>query len=238
MKRTPVFRKTLQAAVATLAVGAAMTACGPVKMGAAAVIGNDRITTAKLDAAVTEWAKELPKYPEAQQIVQQSQAQGGQGQQIPFDPSSPKRSALYQLIEMRAWDEVAREQHVSTSAGQADAFIAAKGGWAGLNAYVVAQGLPTSYADDYARTLLIQQSMLQRYGVVPGQPVDQQKQQQVIQQLIGDYAGAKRSLHISVNPRYGTFNDKTMSLGPVCPRLSTPDTGTPDGSPSEVKCQV
>jgi hypothetical protein len=67
--------------------------------------------------------------------------------------------------------------------------------------------------------------------------MDPQKQQQ-FQQLLSDYAGAKRHLGITVNPRFGTFDDKTMSLGAVCPHLSTPDSGTPDGAPSEVKCQV
>jgi len=80
--------------------------------------------------------------------------------------------------------------------------------------------------------------MLRSYGVVPGQAIDQNTQDQVVQRLVADYAGAKRSLRISVNPRYGTFDSRTMSLGPVCPRLSSPDTGTPNGSPSEVKCQV
>jgi hypothetical protein len=233
-----VFRKSLKAALCVLAAGTALAACGPVKTGAAAVIGNDRITVAKLDSAVTQWGKELPKHPQAQEIVAQSQGQQQSGQQIPFDPSSPQRSALYQLIEIRVWNELAREQHVSVAPGQVDAFVAAKGGQAGLDAYVLAQGLPTSYAGDFARTLVVQQAMLQRYGLSPGQSADPQKQQQVIQRLLGDYANAKRHLGISVNPRFGTFDDKTMALGPVCPRLSTPDSGTPDGAPSEAKCQV
>lgn len=230
------FRKSLKTAVAALAAGTALAACGPLKPGAAAVIGHDRITVAKLDSAVSQWSKELPKYPEAQQIVAQAQGQQG-GQQIPFDPSSPRRSALYQLIEIRAWDEVAKEKGVSVAPGQVDAFVAAKGGRGGLNAYVLAEGLPTSYADDFARSLLIQQTMLQRYGVNPGQPADPAAQAKV-QQLLGDYSGAKRHLGITVNPRFGTFDDKTMSLGSVCPQLSTPDSGTPDGASSEVKCQV
>ena len=230
------FRKSLKAAVCVLAAGTALAACGPLKPGAAAVIGHDRITVAKLDSAVSRWSKELPKYPEAQQIVAQAQGQQS-GERVPFDPSSPRRSALYQLIEIRAWDEVAREKNVSIAQGQVDAFVAAKGGRNGLNAYVLAEGLPTSYADSFARSLLIQQTMLQRYGINPGQPVDPSKQAQV-NRLLSDYAGAKRHLGITVNPRFGTFDDKTMSLGAVCPHLSTPDSGTPDGAPSEVKCQV
>lgn len=227
------FRKSLKAAVSVLAAGTALTACGPVKPGAAAVIGHDRITVSQLDSAVSRWKKELPTHPDAQQIVANSQPD----QHVPFDPSSPRRSALYQLIEIRAWDQVAREKGLPAPQGQVDAFVAAKGGRGGLDSYVLAEGLPTSYDDDFARSLLIQQLLLQRYGVNGGQPVTQQQQQQ-IQRLLADYAGAKRHLGIRVNPRFGTFNDKSLTLGPVCPRLSTPDSGTSDGASSEVKCQV
>jgi hypothetical protein len=228
-----VFRKSLKAAVSVLAAGTALTACGPVKPGAAAVIGHDRISVAKLDSAVSRWKKELPAHPDAEQIVQNSQPD----QHVPFDPSSPRRSALYQLIEIRAWDQVAREKHLSVAQGQVDAFIASKGGRGGLDAYVLAEGLPTSYDDQFARSLLIQQLLLAQYGINPGQPVTPQQQAQV-KQLLADYAGAKKHLGITVNPRFGTFDDKTMSLGPVCPRLSTPDSGTSDGVSGEVKCQV
>jgi hypothetical protein len=228
-----VFRKSLKAAVSVLAAGTALTACGPLKPGAAAVIGHDRITVAKLDTAVSQWKKELPKHPDAQQIVANSQPD----QHVPFDPSSPRRSALYQLIEIRAWDQVAREKNLSVPQGQVDAFVASKGGRPGLDAYVLAEGLPTSYDDAFARSLLIQQLLLQRYGITDGQPVTPQQQQQV-QKLLSDYAGAKRHLGITINPRFGTFDDKSMTLGPVCPSLSTPDSGTSDGASGEVKCQV
>jgi hypothetical protein len=228
-----VFRKSLKAAVSVLAAGTALAACGPLKPGAAAVIGHDRITVAKLDSAVSQWHKELPKHPDAEQIVANSQPD----QHVPFDPSSPRRSALYQLIEIRAWEQVAREKNIPVTQGQVDAFIASKGGRSGLDAYVLAEGLPTSYDDPFARSLLIQQLLLQRYGINPAQPVTPQQQPQV-NQLLADYAGAKRHLGITVNPRFGTFNDKTMTLGPVCQRLSTPDSGTSEGAPREVKCQV
>jgi hypothetical protein len=217
-----VFRKSLKATVCVLAAGTSLAACGPVKPGAAAIVGHDRITVAKLDSAVSRWKKELPAHPDAEQIVQSSQP----GQHVPFDPSSPRRSALYQLIEIRAWDQVAREKHLSVAQGQVDAFVASKGGRGGLDAYVLAEGLPTSYDNAFARSLLIQQLLLQQYGINPGK------------QLLSDYAGAKKHLGITVNPRFGTFDDKTMTLGPVCPRLSTPDSGTSDGVSGEVKCQV
>ena len=176
-----------------------------------------------------------PSTPTARQIV--AEVPSRTGSTFPSTRSSPRRSALYQLIEIRAWNEVAREKNIAVSQGQVDAYVASKGGRGGLDAYVLAEGLPVSYDDAFARSLMIQQAMLQRYGIDPNQPATPQSQQQV-QRLLGDYAGAKKHLGITVNPRFGTFDDKTMSLGPVCPRLSTPDSGTSDGASGEVKCQV
>jgi hypothetical protein len=221
----------VKALLAALAAAVTLTACGPVRTGAAAIVGDQRITVATLDAAVSRWGRELPRHPLAQQIVQQGQARG-QGPSIPFDPSSPQRSALYQLVDMRVWAEVARRQGVGVPPGQVDAFLAQNGGRPALDANVLAQGLPTSYGDDYARTLLVRQAMLRRYG--SGGPIDQSG----VQRLLDFYMNVGRSLGIRINPRYGAFDYRTMALGPVCPSLSTPDSGTPAGSRSEVKCQV
>jgi peptidyl-prolyl cis-trans isomerase SurA len=234
-----VFRKSLKAAVCALAAGTALAACGPVQPGAAAIIGHDRITVSKLDSAVDRWNKELPKYPQAQQVVQNAQAQpgGNPGSIQPFDPSSPQRSALFLLIEMRAWSELAREQGISVSQGQVDAFVAKAGGRESLETVIVAQGLPTSYADDFARTAVLQQAIDGHFGVNPNGATTPQEQAANQRLAIALLAAAHR-LGVTVDPRYGTFNDKTMQFGPVCPQLSTPDSGTPDGPTGELKCQL
>lgn len=236
------FRRTLKIAVAACAAGAALAACGPVKTGAAAIVGNERISDAKLDSAVTEWSKELPRYPEAQQLVQQAQSQAPGQQQDPqavqpYDPSSPQRSALFLLIQMRAWDELAQEQGVSTSPGQVDALVASRGGEPILDTSVVAQGLPTSYTDEFAKMVLIQQLIARRYGVNP-QGATNAQEQAAGQRLLTDIMAAGKKLKITVNPRYGSYDEKSLGLGMVCPRLSTPDSGTPDAPTGDPKCQV
>ncbi|MFB9836037.1 hypothetical protein [Actinoallomurus acaciae] len=233
------FRKSLKAAVCALAAGTALAACGPVQPGAAAIIGHDRITVSKLDSTVDRWNKELPKYPQAQQVVQNAQAQpgGNPGSIQPFDPSSPQRSALFLLIEMRAWNELARQQKISVSQGQVDAFVAQAGGRETIETVIVAQGLPTSYADDFARTVVLQQAIDGRFGVNPKGATTPQEQVAGQRLMIALLAAAHR-LGITVDPRYGTFDDKSMQLGPVCPQLSTPDSGTPDGPTGESKCQL
>ncbi|MCO5992777.1 hypothetical protein [Actinoallomurus rhizosphaericola] len=225
-------RKPFKIMIAAALAGTALTACGPVKTGAAALVGNDRITISKLNSTVDEWTKELPKYPAAQQIAQQAQAQG---QQVPFDPSSPQRSALYQLVDMKVWDEVARADGVSASGGQVDAIIAQNGGMPTIDANVLAQGLPTRYSRDYVKSVVLRQELMSKYGVTNA--TDQQSQQQALQQVAGSYQRAGRRLKLEVNPRYGSFDFQHMALGPVCPTLSKPDSGTPTTS-GGVSCQA
>ena len=249
------FRKSLKAAVCVLAAGTALAACGPVKPGAAAIVGHDRITGAKLDATVTQWSKELPKYPDLQQRIvaeqqqqQQQKEQNGEGQAafVPVDPSSPSRSALSELVDMRVWDQVARDLNVSITPGQVDSLIAAAGGSHALDPVLLMHGLPTSYQREYVSRLLVQQSLFRSYGVAIGQQLDPQRERQ----FTTDYAAAARKLGVKINPRYGSFHPsmrifqepsgatlyEVTALGLVCPRLTAPDSGVPDSSAGEVKC--
>lgn len=232
IEKDAVIRKPFKIMIAAGLAGAALTACGPVKTGAAALVGNDRITIANLNSTVDEWSKELPKYPAAQQVAQQAQAQG---KQIPFDPSSPQRSALYQLVDMKVWNEVARAEGVSVSGGQVDAVIAQNGGKPAIDANVLAQGLPVAYGRDWVKSILLRGAVFQKYGVNTAQ--DQQSQQRALEQAAGSYQRAGHRLKLEVNPRYGSFDFQRMVLGPVCPTLSKPDSGTPTTS-GGVSCQA
>src|ERR1035438_6038888 len=70
--RSPVFRRLIAASAAVLGVGLAATGCSPVKMGAAAIVGNQRITIATLDTEVTNLSQTAKLYPG---VVQLSAAQ-------------------------------------------------------------------------------------------------------------------------------------------------------------------
>jgi hypothetical protein len=202
----------------------ALTACGaPVKMGAAAIVNDRRITTGKLDQTVVDWQKQFAKDPTAAQLQQQAQQQG---QQLPADPDSPPRSALAQLIGFDIWDEVARDQGVAITPTQVDGIIAANGGQKSIDDQTLAGGLPVSHARDLVRAFAIRSLLLERYGAVPnaqGQ-VDQTVLQQAQQKLAVVQTRAVRTLKIKVNPRYGKF-DPNNGLGAVAYGLSKSDPG-------------
>jgi hypothetical protein len=217
----------LKASAAVLAAGLVLTACGgPVKMGAAATVDDRRITTAQLDSTVARWQEEFARTPRAGLLQQQAQQQN---QRIPFDPDSPRRSALYQLIDFRIWAEVARQQRVSVTQGQIDGFLAGLGGRASVAPSVLANDIPLSHTDDLVRSALTQQALLQRYGARPdpqGQ-IDPGVQQQALQQLGAVYLGATRQMKITINPRFGTFNPQQVTLNPVAYGLSKTESATP-----------
>jgi hypothetical protein len=220
-----VFRTVVTAAVGALLAGAALSACGPVKMGTAATIGDERITTARLDSTVAQWRKEFDANHDAK-VVQQTAEQ--QGQRLPFDPDSPHRSALYQLIGFRVWDEAARQQGLTVTQGQVDGLLGSAGGRSGVSATVLASGVPVRYTDDVARVVVIQQALLRRYGAAPnaqGQ-TDPAAQEQAVRQVSALYSGAATRLDITVNPRFGTFDPRQVSLNPVSYRLSKTESGT------------
>jgi hypothetical protein len=209
-----------------LVVGAAvaLTACGgPVKMGAAAILGDRRITTGTLDQTVIDWQKQFVRDPTAARLQQQAQQEG---RQLPADPDSPARSALIQLIGFQIWDELAREQHVSVSPTEIDQIIATNGGEKAIEVQTLAGGLPVSHTHDLVRAFAIRSKLLQRFGVVPNaqNQVDQQALQQASEKLDAAQGRAVRALKIKVNPRYGSF-DPANGLSAVTYGLSKSDPG-------------
>ena len=219
------FRTAVTAAVGALLAGVALSACGPVKVGTAATVGDERITTARLDSTVAQWRKEFSANRDAA-LVQRVAEQ--RGQRLPFDPDSPHRSALYQLIGFKVWDEVARQQRITVTQGQVDGLLGGLGGQSGVSSAVLASDIPVRYTNDVARVVLIQQALLQRSGAAPnaqGQ-LDPAVQQRALQQRDAAYSAAAGRLGITINPRFGGFDPRQVSLNPVSYRLSRTESGT------------
>jgi hypothetical protein len=213
-------------ALSVLLAGAALTACGQVKMGTAATVGDERVSTARLDSTVAQWEKEFARNPQAGLVQQQAQQQN---QQIPFDPDSPRRSALMQLIDFEVWKQVAKERGVNVTQGQVDGLLAGLGGQSRVAASVLANDVPLRYTPDFARSAVIQRELVRQFGINPdaqqGQ-VDLATQQRAAQQLSAAYTTAAQNLDVRVNPRFGTFDARQVTLGPVGYRLSKTEPGT------------
>lgn len=214
-----------------------LAACSPMKMGAAAVVGDDRITTSTLDRTVSDWRAEFDGDPVAERIREDPRG-------APLDYDSPERSALHQLIAFRVWRQVGSNEGVTVNKGEVDAALADSGAPAQVRSAVVASGVPASYTTDYVRSALVQRTLLQRYGLPapasqPPSATDSTAQdlatrrKQAEDRLNGIYTATAKAMKITVNPRFGAFKQvdvpgggQTVTLSPVIYTLSGAESGT------------
>ena len=96
-------RRLIKASAIVIGVGLAVAACSPVKMGAAAIVGNERITIATLDTEVTNLSQAAAQYPAA----------------VNLNASQRTQATLTWLIRYQITEELARQQGITVSAAQA-----------------------------------------------------------------------------------------------------------------------
>ncbi|REE96149.1 hypothetical protein [Thermomonospora umbrina] len=218
------FRTAVKTALAAGAAALALTACQPMKMGAAVIIGDERITTASLDRDVRDWSEQFRASPEAN--MKRTGSNAPQQQRLPMDAvsDSEMRDALTRIVRIRVSDQVAREEKINVVPSQIDQLIAGLGGPREAESTTLALGLPTRYTRDVYRDLLIQQTLLRRHGHdgVPGSPAANQAQLRAV----AVYTDAARRLSVKINPRYGSFDARQLMVGPAEYRLSRGETGT------------
>jgi peptidyl-prolyl cis-trans isomerase SurA len=183
-------------------------ACSPAQMGAAAMVGGQRITTDDLNGAVTEWQKAYNANPLPSSELRL------------LDTSSIPRSVLYNLVVFKLADEAAKRQGVGVTDGSLDKAITAAGGESRLSSAAVVMGVPPQRARDYARFQLDLQGIAGTLGPRPKSMAEQQKVQAELSQVMKTTA---RSMKIDVNPRYGTFDYSQLAIATDPDRLSRPE---------------
>ena len=215
MLRTPV-----KMVAAALAAGAVLTACGPVKLGAATLMTNGRISTSTLSAEVKNLNQNYLKY---------------KGKvQLQYEVSQMPQEVLSWLIRFRVRDEMAARNGISVTPGQIDqaknqitqqAQSTATGVPVPLPVLAVANGLPPDMLNDLAKYQAIENVLLNRLdgGKLPTNPTDQQA---IGQQLSAYECRAAKSLDIRVNPQWGQLDYAQYSV------IAKPSTLSADGSPS------
>jgi hypothetical protein len=209
---------------AALAAGAVLTACGPVKLGAAALMSNDRISGSTLSAEVANLNANYQKY---------------KGQvQLQYEVSQMPQEVLSWLIRFRVGDEMAVRNGISVTPGQVDAEQqklehppSTTGTAVPLNALAVANGLPPDMIPDLARYQVIQNVLINRLdgGKIPTAPSDQQA---IGKQLSLYQCRAAKSLDIRVSPQWGQLDYAQISVIALPSTLSAGASPSPSPSPS------
>ena len=216
MPRTSVF-----VIAAAAAATCALSACGPVKMGSAAITGGQRLTSTTLSAQVTDL---------------ENAVQAGNGKiQLQFPKSEAPQEVLGWLLRFRIRDELATRNHVVVTAGESQRALAALAHQTGRTgpAFVqlaVANGIAPDMLPELGRYEAIQRDMFVRLngGTLPR---TQARVAILNVQFNHRECVAAKSLSIQVNPQYGQLDYRTYSVVPAPSTLSAPATPAPSRTP-------
>jgi peptidyl-prolyl cis-trans isomerase SurA len=175
----------MRIAVAVAVASAALSACGPVEAGTAAIVGKERITSSDLDADVREFRKDLAANKMAEE-------------QLNLSFSVPQM-ILLNVANARQYAEFARQKGVTVSDGEIDAIVTAQGGQAKIDQALLGSGIPLSEGRAAIRGLIIRQKLMAQLGAGS----DQQSQQTALLKLTQEVEAA---VPVRYSPRYGKFD--------------------------------
>jgi SurA N-terminal domain len=226
-----VLRRLIKASAIVIGVGLAVAACSPVKMGAAAIVGNQRITIATLDTEVTNLSRAAAQYPSA----------------VPLNASQRTQSTLTWLIRYQITEQLARQQGITVSAAQgqqalnqavtqAEASAAQQGLTNATQTLILAaSGIPPDTSAELGRYEAIsgQYLTIANGGTAPA--AGSAAATAAVNKLNQAECQAAKALNIQVNPQFGALDftqyqivdapvTVTRAQGPVKAAASPPAT--------------
>jgi hypothetical protein len=206
--------RSIRLAAAVFAAGIAVAACGTVKMGAAALVGNQRISTTNVGQEVDNLDAGIQTY--------KSQVQ------LQYPASQAPQQVLAWLVRFQVRDRLAQQQGITVSPSdqaQALASITAQIRQSGSNATLpeiaVANGLPPDLIPELGRYQAIETKLLDRLdgGKLPTATAAQEALEA---KFNGTQCRAAKSLNIQINPQFGTLDYNTFDIVPATTALSKP----------------
>ncbi len=211
--------RTSIAVAAALGATCVLAACGPVRMGAAAIVGNQRISATTLSNEVAN----------LEQAYQANKARI----QLQFPLAQSPQQVLAWLVRFKVIDRMAVRNHVRVSNGQSQRAlqpIRAQAGPSGIKNLAVANGLPPDLLPALGKYLAIQNALVVRlYGART--PSSTAARQAIGADLNRRQCAAAKSLHILINPQFGRLDYTQLSVIPAANKLSAPESPLPSSSP-------
>lgn len=214
-------RRTRLAALGAVGLGACavLAACSPVKMGSAAVVGDQRITVSSLDTQVTNFNAAAAPY----------------GSQVQLTSSQVPAAVLSWLIRFQIEDQVAASAGISVTEAQVQQ------GTASINsqAQQAAEQNGLSSAQTVFLNAGLSPQMIPALGRYQAQeiafaeqanggklPTTTAENNTVTAALTKAQCTAAKSLNIQVNPQFGRLDYTQYTVVPAADTLSRP-AGTP-----------
>ena len=221
-------RRLIKVSAAVLGLGLAVTGCGRVEMGAAAIVGNQRITIATLDTEVTNLSQSAKQYPGV----------------VNLTPTQMTQETLTWLVRFQINDELARQAGITVTPAQAEAalaeiYAAAKSSAEAqglsnvtLDLILAANGIPPNLSAEVGRYQAIQDQFVRQAngGTLP---TTTSAQTATTAKLQHAQCVAAKTLAIQVNPQFGQLNYTQLQVvsapNPVAaspgPAKPSPSTG-------------
>lgn len=212
-------KKSRMAAFGIVAVGACavLTACAPVKMGAAATVGNQRITLSSLDAEVSSLKAAAQPY----------------GAQLPITQPQMPDAVLSWLIRFAVRDQMAATAGVTVTQAQVQqsrAQISAEAQQAeaagqippgGVNTLLLFNGLPPDLLGDLSRYQAQEIAFVEKNngGMLP---TSQTAITAAQAQISKADCQASKALNIQVSPQFGQLNYRQLAVVTGSETLSRP----------------
>ncbi|MEU0485821.1 SurA N-terminal domain-containing protein [Streptosporangium sp. NPDC006013] len=178
--------------LAVAAAGVALTACSPNQIGAAAVVGGERISSSELSKNVREYEEALSKA-------------GVSASQLQFQDSVPQL-VLFQLANAKQYAKVAESKGITVTDGEIDQVIAGQGGQEKFEQQMLQQAVAPSHAREFMRSQVLISKLVAKYGGGTDEAAIQRGQQQAIKDL--------QAMPITWNPRYGQLNQQRSQEQP------------------------
>jgi hypothetical protein len=214
-------RRTRLAAFGALSVGACavLAACSPVKMGSAAIVGDQRITVSSLDTQVSNLQTAAKPY----------------GSQVQLTSSQMPAAVLGWLIRFAIQDEVTASAGISLTQQQVQAGVssinsqaksaAASNGFSSAEAVLLSAGISPQMLPALGQYQAQEIAYAEKVngGKLPSTTAEDNT---VTAALTKAQCTAAKSLNIQVNPQFGRLDYSQYTVVPVADMLSRP-AGTP-----------
>jgi hypothetical protein len=210
-------RRAAGLAATALAGCLALTACSSMQLGAAAIVGSQRITSSTLGTQVSE----LTSYYNAHKSKVQ----------LAFPMSQAPQQVLAWMIRFQVRDQLATDEGISVTPGEIQRAIEEisaqeeeSGSKTSLTDLAVANGLPPDLVNPaLGKYEAIEIALISRLG---GSGASSTAAQQALSNTFDhDQCVAAKSLHIRINPQYGTLDYSQLGIVPVANTLSAPEPG-------------
>lgn len=208
---------------AGLGACAVLAACSSVQVGAAAIVGSQRISQSNLDSQVANLQTAAKPY----------------GSSIQLTSAQMPQAVLSWLIRFQVMDQVAAANGITVSQSQAQAGLASlaqvaqQDGASSVSELLVQNGVPPQLFSQVGRYEAQESAYATKFN--GGKQISSQTQETAFENAFNKaQCSATKTLGIKVNPQYGRFDYSASSFSVVngASTLSQPE-GTPSPASTE-----